>query len=279
MANSKKFEREDLEKFLNFIEDIASQQGNDWFGKSLIQRIGNRYAPVGSSASSDSLSQIREIHEYCIAEVLERQSREMYKGIQWDDLRETLIADFISMEKFRREDDFDNFCRSLFLQVEAMINYVLKLNPNYKKRAELDFEQPAFSRFDKKENRWNRTEGKIVAEYLFGSSGKKGEPPSMETMMERMDREVGKWEVFQRLKLMVYYYVFDGKMNYSMVEKEFKVFLKLKDLRDEASHRHSSTPEYKQESVAGSRSDRMKYYIEFMSFLQKMGEWVMQKGS
>lgn len=279
MANSKKLERQDLEKFLDFIEDIASQQGNDWFGKSLIQRIGNRYAPVGSSASTDSIAQIREIHEYCIADVLDRQAREMYKGIPWDDLRETLVADFIRMEKFRREDDFDNFCRTLFLQVEAMINYVLKLNPNYKKRAELDFEQLAFSRFDKKENRWNRTEGKRVAEYLFGSSGKNGEPPSMATMMERMDRDVERWEVFQRLKLMVYYYVFDGKMNYSMVDKEFKVFLKLKDLRDEASHRISSTPEYKQESLESSRSDRMKYYIEFMSFLQKMGEWVMDAGS
>lgn len=277
MANSKKLERQDLEKFLDFIEDIASQQGNDWFGKSLIQRIGNRYAPVGSSASSDSLSQIREIHEYCIADVLDRQAREMYKGIKWDDLRETLIADFIRMEKFRREDDFDKFCGALFLQVEAMINYVLKLNPNYKKRAELEFEQRAFSTFDKKYEIWKPMEGNSVAEYLFGSSSKKGTPPSMEKMKERMDLEVGRWEAFQRLKLMVYYHVYKGKMNYAMVDKDFKVFLKLKNLRDEESHRISSTPEYKQESVKESRSDRMKYYIEFMSFLQKMGEWVMAR--
>ena len=91
MAKTNEFRKDELEKFLNFIEDVSSRSGNEWFGRSLIQRLGSQF-PIQSSTISSENSQIKDIHEYCVANVLEQQAVNMYKWVEDVNLREILIV-------------------------------------------------------------------------------------------------------------------------------------------------------------------------------------------
>jgi len=59
MGKSNEFSKEELEKFLNFIEDVASRSGNEWFGRSLIQRLGSQFPIKSSSLTIEKFSDKR----------------------------------------------------------------------------------------------------------------------------------------------------------------------------------------------------------------------------
>ena len=161
MAKTNEFRKDELEKFLNFIEDVSSRSGNEWFGRSLIQRLGSQF-PIQSSTISSENSQIKDIHEYCVANVLEQQAVNMYKWVEDVNLREILIVDFIRMEKFRREDRFEDFCLAAYQQIEAMVNFILNKYGEYQIRGEREIHEPAFSKYSSEAKKIIKASGKIT---------------------------------------------------------------------------------------------------------------------
>ena len=275
MAKKNEFSKAELEKFLDFIEDIYSRSGNEWFGLSLIQRLGSKFSLKSNSLVPEN-SQIKDIYEYCIANVLERQAVNFYKWVDDINLRETLILDFIRMEKFRREDRFEDFCLAAFQQVEAMVNFVLNTNEDYLVRGAVELNELAFSRYSPEFQKKIKTEGNTVGEYLFGNKSNK---PDALDIKKSFQRPFVKWEAFQKVKFMVYYHYYAGEMNYSEVDSQFSLFIKLKNMRD-ANHRNTENVEYrKQSSVEDIRSNRTKYYIKFSDLLIQFCTWSNKKGS
>jgi hypothetical protein len=275
MDNTNEFSKAELEKFLDFIEDVSSRSGNDWFGRSLIQRLGSNFSMKSNSLGPEN-SQIKDIYEYCIANVLEQQAVNFYKWVDDVSLRETLILDFIRMEKFRREDRFEDFCLAAFQQVEAMVNFVINTNEEYLVRGADELHKLAFSRFSPTVRKKIKVDGNTVGEYLFGNKSIK---PLAVNVENSFQRPIGRWEAFQRVKLMVYYHHYDGEMNYSEVDTQFSIFIKLKNMRD-ANHRNTETVEdRKQREVEDIRSNRTKYYIKFSDLLIQFCTWSNKKGS
>ncbi len=273
MAKTNEFNKVELEKFLDFIEDISSRSGNEWFGRSLIQRLGSSFSMKANWPAPEN-SQLKDIYEYCIANVLEQQAVNFYKWVDDVNLKETLISDFIRMEKFRREDRFEDFCLAAFQQVEAMVNFVLNKNGEYLVRGAAELHNPAFSRYSSEVRKKIRVDGNTVGEYLFGNKSNK---PASLNVDNSFQRPIARWEAFQRVKLMVYYHYYDGEMNYSEVDSQFSLFIMLKNMRD-ANHRNTEAVEdRKQREVEDIRSNRAKYYIKFSDLLIQFSIWSNKK--
>lgn len=260
-----------LDKFLNLIEDVATRTGNEWFAMELIQRIRKRYTAKVTTQFTEN-GQINEIYEYCIANILEKQSESMYKCIEDVNLRETLIFDFIRMEKFRREDRFEEFCLAAFQQIEAMVNFVLNKHEEYRVRGKSELEELAFTRKTLNGYESNKSGNKTLGYYLFDNKFK---PVEKKDILNLFNRNYSNWEAFQRVKFMVYYHYFDGVMSYPEVEEHFSLFVKLKNMRD-ANHRNTEvTDGNKPRDIEITRSNRMEYYIKFSGLVYQFKVWYL----
>ena len=273
MGKSNEFSKEELEKFLNFIEDVASRSGNEWFGRCLIQRLGSQF-PIKSSSLTSENSQIKDIYEYCVANVLEQQAMNMYKWVEDINLRETLIVDFIRMEKFRREDRFEDFCLAAYQQIEAMVNFILNKYSEYQIRGEREIHEPAFSKYSSVAKKILKAPGKTVGGYLFGNKYSQDEGLDV---IKSIQRPFYKWEAFQRVKFMVYYHYYNGEMSYADVEPYFSLFRNLKIMRD-SNHRNTEVvDDRKAIDIENIRATRSMYYIRFSDLLYRFCVWSTRK--
>lgn len=113
--------KEQLNKLLDFIDQIAKDKDNAWFVKELGKRYGiNNMKP---SVSTELNTRIEEIYEYCVERVIQEQATQFYKDFPITDLTSQLIEDYCRMERYRRQNNFGDFCLSVFQQVENITNW------------------------------------------------------------------------------------------------------------------------------------------------------------
>ena len=91
------------------------------FNEELRKKLG--LTSVANSAVIDD-NRLDQIYEYCIEKIIRKQAEEFYNDFPIAEIREQLQSDFIKMEMFRRKNNFDDFCLSLYQQIENMTNYV-----------------------------------------------------------------------------------------------------------------------------------------------------------
>ena len=96
--------KQDLVKLLDFIIEISSTPNNNWFRKELV----NKLVPLTASKSGNN-PEISEIHEYCIKKILQDQAKMFYKDFNLPSINDELCNDFVRMEQYRREDNFEEF--------------------------------------------------------------------------------------------------------------------------------------------------------------------------
>jgi hypothetical protein len=101
--------REKILQHIDKIEHFAKQPGNEW----LIGELGKRFGDV----------KINEIYEHCIEKIIKVQAENFYKVFPIQELIPQLTEDYCRMERFRRTDNFEDFCLSLFQQVENITNW------------------------------------------------------------------------------------------------------------------------------------------------------------
>ena len=109
--------KQDLVKLLDFIIEISSTPNNNWFRKELV----NKLVPLTASKSRNN-PEISEIHEYCIKKILQDQAKMFYKDFNLPSINDELCNDFVRMEQYRREDNFEEFCMAMFQQIEQIVN-------------------------------------------------------------------------------------------------------------------------------------------------------------
>lgn len=102
-----------LKEVLHKVELLCEQ--NPEFAAALKEKLGTNAI---LAASSDS--QLDEIYEYCIERVVRKQAEEYYASFPIEDIREQLIHDYCRMERFRRSDNFGDFCLAAYQQVECI---------------------------------------------------------------------------------------------------------------------------------------------------------------
>lgn len=103
-----------LEQVLHKVELLCEQ--NPEFAFELKERLGSDALPHPMTQNGP----IDEIYEYCIERVVRKQAEEYYAAFPIEDIRQQLIHDYCRMERFRRADNFGDFCLAVYQQVECI---------------------------------------------------------------------------------------------------------------------------------------------------------------
>lgn len=98
---------------LDHIDKIEQYAKTDpWLMSELRRRFGG---------VSDT--RIDEIYEYCIEKVIREQAEQFYKYFPIKELTPSLVEDLCRMERYKRDDNFEDFCLATFQQVENITNW------------------------------------------------------------------------------------------------------------------------------------------------------------
>jgi hypothetical protein len=120
--------KEDLDKLLLFISEIANEPNNEWFKAKLVTKIFEKQVvELDKSGNSDTIiaDNIESIRRYLMLDVMPIID---YSDILDTRIRDQLYRDCIEMSKYRLGKinnciNFDEFCRYAHLQAEELLNY------------------------------------------------------------------------------------------------------------------------------------------------------------
>jgi hypothetical protein len=247
-----KYSKESLEKLLVLIDEICNKNENLWFK----EKIQENYSLVSVNKNTSNES-INKIYEYCIKEIISKQAHKFYEGFKLEEIKPKLIEDFIRMEHFRRDDNFEDFCLAMFQQLEGTINsLVSKEMQNYFIENKHLLTHKVWNK-DTKENIQ-----KELWELVFY-------PKLSSTDLEiKINKPINEWDFSERFKAVLFYYYFKKRI-YNLQDFQ-SIFFLGNDLYQSRNlnHRGGKTTESQQKIIDKVTSDSHKYYFKFLGFLE-----------
>ena len=117
-------DKKQLAKLLDYVKDLYSNPDNKEFAAGIQSIVLN---DMRSEPSRDTWSkQISEIYELCLKKNLREQAEDLYKDFPIIEIASGLVDYYIKMEDARRSNDFDSFGRYLYLQIELIVDTIIK---------------------------------------------------------------------------------------------------------------------------------------------------------
>lgn len=266
--------KEDLSKLLEIIDKIIKDENDNWFSTQLLNKIG-------SSVDLKNISEhsvIKEIHEYCIEDVLKTQATEFYKDLPLEDINEVLVADFVKMERQRREGDFINFSLAMYQQIENIVNHLFD-SKNIKDRFELD-----------KNNELIEYTNSVTKEKkLFSIRGYNTEtkdydiilPPNIHSLIVGVNYSVN-WNIWNaKFKAILYYYFFDCKppnsFNFNNTFRHGKAIAEIRNMSHRGSPPRPGQKEVQLKYTENKSSSYLYFYSFLHNFISKLSENLSKK--
>ena len=112
-------DKKQLTKLLAFVKEVYDNPDNKEFAAGIQTLIGSRVPK--STVDSEK---IEEIYEYCMEKNARVQAEGLYDEFPFESIKDSLIEDYVIMERFRRKGDFLNFSAHLYLQIENICNAI-----------------------------------------------------------------------------------------------------------------------------------------------------------
>jgi hypothetical protein len=245
------YRKENLLKLLNLVEEIAKDKNNDWFKDDLYKRLFfNSYKPISSPV-------IDEIYEHCIRKIIKEHAEQFYADFKLTKIKEKLIDDFVRMEKFRRDDNFEDFCLAAFQQIEAIVNELSTEN------IRLYFQKEYNTITHKSKNKANNSyeEKRLWQLILYPGMTK-------EELNKKIEKNLQDWDFLERFKLVSFYYNFNKKIyNHHDFNSNYFLLYDLYQTRN-LNHRGGKTTEKQDTVIRKVKSNTHKYYFKFLGFLE-----------
>ena len=248
--------KQDLVKLLDFIIEISSTPNNNWFRKELV----NKLVPLTASKSGNN-PEISEIHEYCIKKILQDQAKMFYKDFKLPKINDELCNDFVRMEQFRREDNFEEFCMEMFQQIEQIVN---ALFDSKMKEYIINNKHFIISSWQDKETGRNT---KIELWQYLSSKNLDGHN-NENTLNITAELNIDKLYVRQKYKCILYFYYFNQKSQYyNNYKNNISIFDELYQIRN---LNHRGGPKYPNQvlQIEKVKADMQKYYFKFLGYFE-----------
>ena len=157
-----KYSKESLEKLLMLIDEICNNEEHLWFKERLYNR-GN----INVKNNHCGENSISQIYEYCIKEIITKQANKFYEDFILKDIKSVLIADFIRMDHFRRDDNFEDFCLAMFQQLENIVIYLFDYF-ELEKKIIASYNQRVISIYNKEEKKFVKSNTSIyLSNFIF----------------------------------------------------------------------------------------------------------------
>ncbi|CAH0336599.1 hypothetical protein FVB9288_02307 [Flavobacterium sp. CECT 9288] len=249
-----KYSKESLEKLLVLIDEICKEEENLWF-KDEIQK---KYSIVSLNKHNPDES-LNRIYEYCIKEIIEKQAIKFYEDFKLDEIKPKLIEDFIRMEHFRRDDNFEDFCLAMFQQIENIVIYTFNSYRILEKIKDNN-NQYLISTYNKDLKKFTRsTYGITLGRFIF-QKYKLDEPFNIHSQT---------WYFLNKLRSILYYFYFNSQIEFNTTKFEhiYQIANELYQVRN-LNHRGGEKSEFQQKIFDEIIPKHNKYYFKFLGFLE-----------
>ncbi len=233
-----------LRSTLEKIEALAKQ--NPEFALEL-QKIA-KCSSLANSAHIDD-SRMDHIYEYCIEEKIDKQAHEFYDNFPCKKIVDKLIGDYKRMEYFRRKDNFEDFCLSLYQQIECITNFMCSLE-QFQTLVYDNWESPAYI---------NSTSDFTIAQLVFGKS----------KASEKSKKELKDLFATELMGIVLYFFGFFKRMKYTDYDRYKGFVSKLYDIYQcrNMNHREGNRSTAQQETLDRILPYKSMYYFCFMGIL------------
>lgn len=223
----------------------------------------------------DDDKRLDEIYELCIEKIIRKQGEEFYADFPITSLRSTLAYDYNRMERFRRKDDFSDFCLAMYQQIENITNFICA-DPIVGKVVSKMWAYPAYVRTGENitPKLENRIGSFIIAKLLFI-----GNTDGTPNYLIKPDKQLSGLPAWDKMRNIVYFIGYKAKMKSSDYDSFNEICQLLSELYQcrNTNHRHTGLPELSERSK--QTLDKIKpiksfYYSKFHGLLSQYVEYV-----
>jgi hypothetical protein len=245
-----KYNKESLDKLLHLIDEICNDEDNLWF-KEIVK--GNY------STSNVSSNSIDKIYEYCVKDIIDKQANKFYDDFILNDIKQVLIADFIRMEHFRRDDNFEDFCLAMFQQVENIVTYLFAYFELNKKIIN-DYDKRVILIYNKEQKKFvTSPNGLYLSNFIFQKY--KIEHPLV------LENPEFYFNIKCRTVLYYFYFKETIEINTKKFDEIYNTANYLYQIRN-LNHRGVERNDYQQKIIDEVMPNYNKYYFKFLGFLE-----------
>ena len=268
-------DKKQLTKLLTFVKELCDDPDNKEFAAGIQSIIEG-----SSKASTYDKDKIEEIYELCLEKNAKEQAVGLYGGFPFPEITDSLVEDYVIMERFRRKGDFNNFGAHLFLQIESICNAICA-DGQYQEiyTRLLNAELSAFVNNNGDiANRYSDSKHTTVNRILFGDYQKteKGE--------NKKDIRPSKLGMFDKIKCALYMAGFASMLRYSSYGEwiyNTNLIYDIYVIRCQADHRGGELTENQERRLDTILPQKSRYYALFFSeliyFVNKIAEGSAQK--
>lgn len=249
--------RENLEKLLNLVTQLANETGNEW----LLQELQLKFGLANILAPNNTEIAIKKIYELCVKEIIEQQANSFYKNFKLLDIKQKLESDFVRMENFRREDNFEDFSLALHQQIENIINHLTQSNIEFREVILIKKDELVYQIKNKEKNKNDH----FKLSHLILSNF-----ATQEKIDEVFNKDIFIWDYSQKLKAVLFYFVFKQKIyNYYDFKSLYDLGNDIYQARN-LNHRGGFLYDNQKETLNRIHMARHKYYFKFLGFLEQI---------
>jgi hypothetical protein len=246
-------EKGNLEKLIDFVIEISKLKENSWFKVDLSRKL------LLNNSSELSSSQLDEIYEHCVCKIINEHAQRFYSDFKLFTVKEKLIQDFIRMERFRRDDNFEDFCLAVFQQIEGIVNNLstIEIHENFLKLL-----------YSKTHKIRNKSTGVYEDQMLWQLILYPG--LSNEDLIKKTSKQLSEWDFMERYKLILYFFYYNQRI-YNYQDFQMNYFLGNELYQSRNLNHRGGTPSEKQKiTIEKVKTNSHKYYFKFLGFLEDL---------
>ena len=244
--------KQELIKLINFIVEISNIPENIWFKNDLASRLLPK-----SSSQLTGKNEINEIHEYCIKQILQEQARMFYKDFKLIDINEILCKDYVRMEQFRREDNFEEFGLAMFQQIEQIVNRLC--TSSLESYVRENWNTYLLNWVNKNDG---AIKGKLLWQFIFNYN------LNQEELVNKINKPIDCWDFNEKYKSVLVFYYFNkiikSYKEFDLVSNSIYELYQVRNL----NHRGGKKSQ-KQLEITGKIAERKsRYYFKFLGIFE-----------
>lgn len=251
--------REAIIKTIDKIAQLSKQPGNKWLLEEFFKRFG--LEETGGNTKLD------EIYEYCIGKVIREQATRFYEYFPITEITSQLVDDFCRMERYRRQNNFGDFCLAVFQQVESITNWLCQRQKfidlyKSKKNDENGFKDKDGMPFKDIHGNAIETIGQLIIQSDY---------------QNRKSLDLNSDKVFfnERIRAVLYFVYFNEKTTKIVFEGKYGELNSLYQCRN-LNHRGAGQNPYQKSITDSILPHKYNYYLKFTGLLVDYVERISQ---
>ena len=248
-------EKGNLEKLIDFVVELSKHNENRWFKDNLSRKL------LINNSSELTSPQLDEIYEHCVYKIISEHAQRFYSDFKLITIKEKLVQDFIRMERFRRDDNFEDFCLAAYQQIELIIS-TLTISLESSNYFIENINLPAVLKYDVATREFIRRGGQTIGKLLFQTSDQAKININITSPLQG-------WFFSHKYRAILYYYYFNKELrtNSDLFDRVYEIGNFLYQGRN-LNHRGAAQSQYQQNIIDDLIPNQHKYYFKFLGFLE-----------